>query len=157
MRRILTIIFVSALLSACCTDGNFCDRAFNSAACNGPVEGYTITAVAYGDSKMAVIPLSNIRNDTEWRFILGPISMPTDPTTSDYESATVTISGKGANDAWINTAGPGNTPITGSFAADGTLTACVRGLPDTSVGAEYSYLVHVDTIGTLDPRGRVED
>ena len=156
MRKALALIAVLVFISGCCTDGNFCKNSIHSAACAGPVDGYTLTAVAYGDSKLLVVPLSDIRNDTEWRFILKPLKRRTDPAGSDYDNATVTISGKGASDAWINTAGPGNSPISGTLASDGMLTACVKNLPDTTIGSEYSYIVHVDTVGTLDPRGRVE-
>jgi len=157
MRRILAIVLVSTLFSGCClTDGAFCKGSFHSAACGGEVEGYTWTAVAYGDSKMLVVPLSKIRNDTEWRFILKPVRLPTDPPLANYENATVTITGKTAADTWINTAGPGNSLITGDFATNDTLTACVKGLPDITVDTDYSYIVDVATVGRLDPRGRVE-
>ncbi len=137
-------------------DGAFCEGLFNSAACGGEVEGYTWTAVAYGDSKMLVVPLSHIKNNTEWRFILKPVNLSTDPPLADYDNATVTITGKTAADAWINTAGPGNTLITGNFATNNTLTACVKGLPNTDVGTDYSYIVDIVSVGRLDPRGRVE-
>lgn len=135
------------------TDGAFCKDDFNSVACGTPVSGYTHTAVVYGDSKMLVIPISQIKEDTEWRFILAPVTLPGDPI--DYRTAAVTITGKNVDDVWIDTAGPSNTPITGSFATDTMLTACVKGLPTSVVGTEYNFEVKVTGVGTLDPRGRV--
>lgn len=157
MKKILLIISVSVLFSGCCTmtDGAFCSGSFNSVACGGQVSGYTHTAVVYGDSKMAVIPISQIKEDTEWRFILAPVTLPNDPPGSDYPNATVTITGKSAGDVWIDTAGPAGMQISGDFATDTILTACVRGLPVSLVGTEYNFEVTVTGVGTLDPRGRV--
>ena len=110
MRKILAIISVSALFSGCCTmtDGAFCKDNFNSAACGADVIGYTHTLIAYGDSTMVVLPISQIQEDTEWRFLLAPVTLSSDPV--DYRDATVTITGKTGFDAWINTAGPNNDP-----------------------------------------------
>jgi hypothetical protein len=153
MRKILAIISVSVLFSGCCTNGSFCKGRIASAACGGDVDGYTHTAVAYGDGKLVVIPISQIIVDTEWRFILAPVTLPGDPI--DYRTAAVTITGKTGDDVWIDTAGPSNTPITGDFATDTILTACVKGLPVSVVGTEYEFEVNVTGVGTLDPRGRV--
>jgi len=135
-------------------DGNYCTKNFHSVACNTQVDGYTHTAVVYGDSTMTVIPISKIKENTEWRFILAPVTHPSDP--NNYETAAVTITGKNANDLWIDTAGPSGTLITGDFATDKILTACVKGLPNSAVGAEYFFEVNVAGVGTLDPRGHVQ-
>jgi hypothetical protein len=155
MRKMLPFISVSVLFSGCCsmTDGRFCEDSFNSVACGTAVSGYTHTAVVYGDSTMIVIPISDIKEDTEWRFILAPITLPGD--LIDYRTATVTITGKNADDFWINTAGPGNTLVTGDYATDTILTACVKGLPISAVDTHYHFEVEVAGVGTLDPRGRV--
>ena len=153
MRKILAIISVSVLFSGCCTDGSFCEGRIPSAACGVDVNGYTHTAVAYGDGKLMVIPISQIKEDTEWRFILAPVTLPDD--LIDYRTAAVTITGKTGDDAWIDTAGPNNKLITGDFATDTILTACVKGLPSSVIGTEYEFEVNVTGVGTLDPRGRV--
>ena len=155
MRKILPFISVSILFSGCCSmiDGNFCKKDFDSVACGGPVSGYSHTAVVYGDSHMIVIPISKIKENTEWRFILAPVTLPGDP--NNYETAAVTITGKNADDVWIDTAGPSSMLITGDFATDKILTACVKGLPNLLPGTEYNFEVTVSGVGTLDPRGRV--
>ncbi len=155
MRKILPFISVSVLFSGCCsmTDGRFCDDNFTSATCGSQVSGYTHTAVVYGDSEIVVIPISQIRENTEWRFILAPITRGDDIV--DFSAATVTITGQ--NDAaWIQTAGPSGAPVTGNFDTDKILTACVKGLPNLTVGFDYKFEVKVAGLGTLDPRGRVK-
>lgn len=158
MRNVLTILVVSMLFAGCCTfrpDGGFCKKGFASGACGGPVTGYTGTVVAYGESSMVVVPISHIRENTEWRFILRPIG-----NSATLENATVTITGKvppaPGDNAWINTAGPGATIISGSYngAANHMLTACVK--PPVPDEASYYYIVDIDGVGVLDPRADID-
>jgi hypothetical protein len=101
--------------------------------CGTDVDGYTFTAIAYGDSKIVVVPESEIVPDTEWRFVLVP----------------TTLVGKTADDAWIN--------VSGTYDGSGethTLAECVEP-PVTTEGTEYSYEVEVEFIGKIDPRARI--
>ncbi len=168
MRRILLILVITVISAGCATDGRFHKKIFTSTICGGEVSGYSVTYVAYGDAKLLVIPLSKIRVNTEWRFILQPLQLRKSVSTVDYKAQTVTITGKNAADAWINTAGPGagtgiwvgtgaGGSITGTYdgAANHTLTACVKNLPNTAVGTAIHFNVDVVTVGRLDPRANV--
>ena len=160
MRRVLITLVVTTLFSGCCSftrNGGFCEKAIFSPACASGSTGYTSTVVAYGDSTLVVVPLSDIRNNTEWRFILAPADIRwSEKSNGYYNDKKVTITGKvdlvnpGHND-WINTAGPGATAISGTFRDDKVLTACVNP-PNPMPGEEYYYDVEVEEVGTLDPR-----
>lgn len=160
MRRVLITLVVTTLFTGCCIftrDGGFCKKGIFSPACAGDSTGYTRTVVAYGDSALVVVPLSNIRNKTEWRFILAPDNIRrSEKGKGYYNDKKVTITGKvdllnpGHND-WINTAGPGATEISGTFKDDKVLTACVKP-PNPMSGNKYYYDVKVEDVGILDPR-----
>ena len=154
MQRLTTVLLATLIMAGC--DGTFHSRSFYSDACGKEVVGYTHTVVLYTDSKLAVIPISKIRPDTEWRFYLAPKLLRKADTGDRYEDNVVTITGKRAQDSWINTAGEGGGAITGTFQADRILTGCVNIPTNTPDGTEYYYIVEVDEIGVLDPRGRVK-
>ena len=63
----------------------------------------------------------------------------------DFENALVTIVGKSDDpkNSWI-------TEISGKFKDGDELGVCVPNFVDTEL--EYEYLVHVEGLGTLDPR-----
>ena len=168
MRRILPILVITAFFAGCATDGKFHSRNFTSTVCGGPVSGYTVTFIAYGDAKLLVIPLSKIRVNTEWRFILKPLQLRKSVSTVDYKAQIVTITGKNAAADWINSAGPGagtgnwagtgaGGPISGTYngATNNTLTACVKNLPNPAVGTAVYFNVDVGNVGRLDPRANV--
>lgn len=147
MNKATLILFSGFLFAGCVSDGGFHPKPITGGPC-GDVSGFTLTAIAYGDSSLVVVPISKIRPDTEWRFELAPITKPSD--TVDYRNANVKIIGKpstampGQND-WINVGGQKGT--------DGTLTECVPAtLP---IGNTYEYFVEVEFVGTLDPRANV--
>ncbi len=156
MQRITAILLTALIIAGC--DGTFRTRTFNSAVCNKEVTGFTATAILYADSKLVVIPISNIRPDTEWRFILEPRLLGSADSTEDFKDKTVTITGKRSpDDDWINTAGPGGTAITGTFnsATNNMLTACVNIPANTPDDTQYYYVVDIVDVGELDPRARV--
>ena len=163
MRRTLTILLITALFAGC-ADGKFRSKIIPSAVCGGTVDGYTVTYIAYGDSKLVVIPISIISDQTEWRFILRPVKIGKSVSGDDYKGKKVTITGMspaeppGHND-WIDTAGTASgNAISGTYndAADHMLTACVKELPDTTPGTTYEFVVDVQDVGTLDPRAKVK-
>jgi len=158
MKNILAIIFVSVLLSACCTTGNFCEGTFNSAACGGEVEGYTYTAIAYGEGSLLVVPISPIRANTEWRFELVPSdlggAMPPANTSIKIEGQDPAVlpAASGRDNTWIDTDGDYATAE-----RDGKLRYLVQCTPDDLVHNDFhKYEVWVDGIGMLDPRGHVQ-
>jgi hypothetical protein len=122
------------------------------------VEGYTLTGIVYGDSKLIVVPVSKIHANTEWRFRLQPIKLDSDPADVNYNNVNVEIRGKPASlplppdhNAWIAASGSYNS----TAAEEHTLAVCV---PEAApIGTIYEYLVEVDFVGTIDPRGDVED
>lgn len=150
MKRIALVLLFSFSFAACVTDGRFYPGPITGGPCPGTVTGYTLTVIAYGDSTLAVIPISKINPNSEWRFELAPITKSGDP--EDYRNANVNIVGKpsttmspGPND-WINVSGEK------SVAKDGVLTECV---PATLLNDTYEYFVEVEFVGTLDPRAKV--
>ena len=151
MPRLITILLVSVILAGC--DGTFRSRPFQSTACNGQVEGYTGTIIAYGDSKLVVIPLSDIRENTEWRFILRPLNIGTVDPPINFNNALVTIKGKRfpGDDDWIEVSGT----YAGTANDKHTLRECVKP-PVTDEGTDYTFLVNVEGIGELDPRARIK-
>lgn len=156
----MTILLVAALFAGCSTDGKFRKKTFNSTVCGGTVSGYSVTYVAYGDAKLLVIPLTKIRNDTEWRFILKPLKLRKSVSGNDYGGSKVTITGKATpgNNDWINTAGTGpGDEISGTYngAADHTLRACVKIMPAPALHESFYFAVDVEDVGTLDPRADV--
>ena len=148
MRRILTMLLVTALLASC-VDGRFQKKSFTSAKCGANMQGYTVTYVAYGDSKLVVIPLSKIKERTEWRFILRPLQLSKARPNVDFKNSTVTIKGKRSpEDDWISESGTYN----GTAADKHTLIECIgTGLAEPT----YFYMVEVEDVGELDPRADV--
>ena len=158
MRNILAIISVSVFLSACCTTGEFCPGPIASAACGGEVEGYTYTAIGYGDGSLVVVPIPAIRPNTEWRFYLVPIKLsgitPSADTGIEIEGQDPAVPpvASGGNNVWINT--------TGDYATaerTGKLRYIAQCTPEDLVEGDYhKFEITVDGIGMLDPRAHVE-
>lgn len=141
MFRTIPIILV-ALLLAGCPDGRFI-KINEPNTCS--TTGWTLTGIHYGDSRIVVIPISEVVEDGELRFVLLPADERTD--TRDYKDVTVTVVGKPPA-TWF-------TPKTGEASSgDGTIRVC---MDDTELdpGDEFEYEVIVDTVGTLDPRATV--
>ena len=150
-------MLLATALSAGCVNGRFHSKEFNSSVCGGDVKGYTVTYIAYGDSKLVVIPLSKITENTEWRFILKPIQLGKSVSGEDYKDKTVRITGKRPLDAWIDTAAAGGNQISGTYNDDAshTLTACLNNAAVPAKGSAVYFVVEVQDIGTLDPRADV--
>jgi len=160
MRKIATVLVFAALVTGC-VDGKFHKKSITGGPCAPAVPtGYTYTGIAYGDSKMAVIPVSRIRAGTEWRFYLLPIDSLGGAT--QYGNAKVTINGKPApytpptppaNDDWIDAFGTYNNATVAGRSR--YIALCVS--DEVVPGQNWQYEVTIETIGTLDPRGRVEE
>jgi len=163
MRNILAIISVSVFLSACCTTGEFCEkRSLHSDVCGGEVEGYTHTAIAYGDGSLVVVPISAIRPNTEWRFYLVPTKLsgitPSANTGIEIKGQDPAVPpvASGGNNQWIDTDGDYATAErTREFTRK--LRYIAQCTPEGLVKGDYhKFEVTVDGIGMLDPRGHVE-
>ncbi len=158
MRRIIAVLVITFLFAGC-ADGKFHRKTLTAGPC-GTTTGYTYTGIAYGDSKLMVIPISKIRANTEWRFYLLPIDSLGGATA--YGDAMVTIDGKPApyvppnppaNDDWLKVEGTYNLATVSGRAH--YISLCVDA--DVVPGQQWQFLVDVDTIGHLDPRGHVEE
>ncbi len=143
-------------------DGNYCKKTFHSDACNTQVNGYTHTAIAYGEGKLVVVPISTIRANTEWRFYLVPTelggAMPSADTSIDIigQDPAVPPVASGGNNQWINTAGDYATAErTRVFTRK--LRYIAQCTPEDLVEGDYhKFEITVDGIGMLDPRAHVE-
>jgi len=130
-----------------CPDGNFIkDHLPNN--CGG--QGWTLTTVYYGDSRVLVIPLSEVEAGQEFRFAL--VTERKGRGAASYANAEIKIKGKRSpEDDWF-------TEISGTK-SDVTIHTCVdNGL---AVGDEVHYTVEVWLPGEttaraiLDPRAIV--
>lgn len=153
MKRIFLLALISIALSACAVDGKPNKSPIKSSNCNAE-KGYTATQFKYHDGNekgndkqlLRMKRYSVITADSEFRIKL--------ITSGDAENSLVTVTGKSGKDknnnplsfSWLNTSG---------HEKDSPLIICAP----TSVpeGAEYKFDVHVEGIGTLDPRAHVEN
>ena len=146
MHKITMTLCTAMLFAGCSSNGKPIDLSFNSTACGGPVGGFTLTGVHYGDSKIWLLPVSKVRANTEFRILLIPEHRPkTDPV--DYKTVDVTVTGK-----------PGSAWISGNGNYDGASThwipvGCVP--PTAVIGTVYEFKVEVAGVGWIDPRADV--
>lgn len=175
MRRIISVLAFLVLMTGC-ANGKFNTQSITGGPC-GNVSGYTFTAIAYGTGALNVIPISNIRANTEWRFYLKPIAKLGGAAL--YGDSTVTISGKPAGTDVPNSNGTALVPYvlptspppplnktwlsaTGDFNVNHKvgprnaryISTCVPA--NVQAGQDWHFMVKVDDVGTLDPRGRVQ-
>jgi hypothetical protein len=156
MRRTIGTLMI-AFLFAGCADGKFHKKNITTGPC-APASGYTHTVIAYGDGKMVVIPISEIREDSEWRFYLMPLNDLGGRTLAT--NVDIEIKGQdpadppvasGALNTWIDVTGSYDTATVA-----GRSRYLVQCTPDVMVdGDEHKFEVIIDGVGTLDPRGRV--
>ncbi len=172
MSRIMSILVFSVLMTGC-ANGKFNTLSITGGACPGTVSGYTFTYVAYGTGALNVIPISNIRANTEWRFYLKPIDKLGGAL---YRAKTVTVAGKPVgslvpnstdtalvpyaypgppgNDTWLSATGSYNIPDGSGPGRTGPyIVACVD--PAVLRNQEWHFEVTVEDVGKVDPRGRV--
>lgn len=136
MKTIISVLAISVLLVGC--DGRFIKRDLPNTCGN---TGWTLTTIHYGDSYLAVIPISEIVDGAEWRFVLDPQDDAT------YGNAIVKVRGKTAAESWF-------LEQQGTASADGSIKVCITGA-GLSEGDIVFYDIEVDGVGKLDPRGRV--
>ena len=152
MLRIGLLIALALSLSAC--DGTFRTKKFSSSKCDElglPVNvgGYTLTLVHYGDSRLMVIPISEIDEQSEFRLKLFP-KKRRNTDQYDYTQMMVKISSPDDD----GDSPPNWLEASGTAAADGTLVICV---PPTLTKHSYKYDVVVEQVGQLDPRADVKE
>ena len=146
MIRVAAVLTMAAL-AAGCVDGKFVKRSTTN-NCGGT--GWTHTVIHYGDSRVIVIPLSDVVEGEELRFFLIPQMRGRDA--KDYQGATIRVTSKPAN-AWFNTE-------SGVFTNSPIISTCIKS--GIATGTEFEYMVEVEVpAGTqkamLDPRAIVID
>jgi len=142
-------VLLSAIFMAGCADGRFIKPGVKN-SCGGT--GWTLTAIHYGDSRIVVIPLSEVKAGAEFRFVLLPQRKGRGA--SDFSNAVVKVRGKrDPQDLWFKEAS--------GKASDVTIFTCVDKslMPGDTV--EYDVEVMFDgeprPRATLDPRAIVID
>lgn len=137
MKRILLVMVIAALGSACATKRTF------STTCGGN-SGYSATKITYGDSQIIVRPKALGKKNKELHFRLDPKSKGTD--LIDYKDVTVSVKGKDAASNWISGSSDFNS-------APVFFGGCVP--PGATPGTVYTYEIEIVPIGKLDPRVEV--
>jgi len=137
MKRVIAIL-LGAVLMAGCINGKFIKKNVPN-SCDGL--GWTHTIVHYGDSRVVVIPLSEVTRGQEFRFYLIPQLKGRGA--KSYQDAIIKIKGKrDPEDIWF-------TEISGK-ASDKFIKTCVK---DTlAVGDMVEYTVEVYLPAEVDPR-----
>lgn len=147
MKRLFLLIALAMTLSAC-TNGLPKRKVFTSDLC-GPVAGFTISYIAYGEGKMVMIPLSKVRAENVFVVKLQPLD--------GFEDADVTVTGTSAKSLpWLTGVTGRYEDLPRSIYPKGSLeVGCVPADPE---GTEYKFEVKVekdDVTNILDPRARI--
>lgn len=146
MNKAIAILLTAAVMTGC-SNGKFVSRSVDN-QCDG--KGWTHAIVHYGDSRVVVVPLSDVEAGQEMRFFLIPQRKGRGA--KDYQNATVKIKGK-ASAPWF-------AEIKGT-AKDLFISTCVD--DSLAIGDIFEYDVRVywptdantDLKATLDPRAVV--
>lgn len=143
MTRKITFLLATFMIAGCGTnEGLFIDTGAQN-SCGST--GYTFAGVVYGDSYIIGFPYSEVVAGAEFQIILETFGRDS-AIISGLENRTVQIEGKsaGPEDDWLN--------ASGVYSVSDKIVICI---PDTTPGGDYDYLIHVDGVGTLDPRARI--
>ena len=146
MKKLMAVLFMAVLMAGC-ADGRFVRESTDN-NCGGT--GWTHTAIHYGDSRVIVIPLSDVVAGEEMRFFLLPQVKGRDAT--DYSDAKITVTSKPEN-AFFDTE-------SGKFTDAPIISTCVK--ESLANGTTFEYKVDVElpagtTKAMLDPRAVVID
>lgn len=147
MQRIILILLALTALAACSSNGKPQKLSVHSVACNGPIHGFTMTSIHYGDSRVIVLPVSKVRAGTEFRILLVP-KHRSKTDLIDFKTVDVAVSGKPGPSAWISGNGTFNTSNHGMI-----VVGCVP--PGAVPPTTYEYMVKIAGVGQLDPRANV--
>lgn len=140
MKNSLIAIILMLGLSGCVQYGKLISLDIPN-TCDGT--GHSLTWVKYGDSHVGALALTDIGRKSEWRFKLQPDS----PGSGVYANTLVTIKLKDSTDPtpWLDLSGK---QVDGDF-----LVVCV---PETlALNEVIEYMISVEDVGQLDPRGVV--
>ncbi len=143
MRRYI-LLLGALLLSGCAVDGEPRKKPSIAEAlsCDDKVR-LTISAFGYGESFMAILPLSKVQEKSAFIIKLKP--------TDGFDDATVTVDGVGDTGAWIEGDGAARD-------LDGELlfVGCAPEFEDDAEPAKFTITVQKDgTTNILDPRALI--
>ena len=146
MKKMMTVLAMAALMAGC-ADGRFVRESTDN-NCGGT--GWTHTAIHYGDSRVIVIPLSDVVAGEEMRFFLLPQMKGRDA--DDYTDATITVTSKPENAFF--------TTESGRFTDAPIISTCIK--EGLALDSTFEYKVEVElppgtTKAMLDPRAVVID
>lgn len=142
MKNLFIALIAVLALSGCTHYGKLVKMKVHN-TCGG--KGYSLTWIKYGDSHVGALALTKIGRKSEWRFKLQPDS----PGSGTYANALVTIKLKDTTDPtpWLD--------LSGKQVDNDFLVVCV---PETlALGDVIEYMITVDDVGQLDPRGVVDN
>lgn len=138
MKRIVFLLTIAALVSACSLNGKPQRKNFASTVCSRPVDGFTVTKIQYGAAHLSMKYDSEAIQNSEIRFELQP--------KKGFENATVTITGKNSASNFLSSSGSKGLAPKGVIVA----SDCVD--QSAPIGTIYEFDVEVAGVGKLDPR-----
>ena len=160
MRKIILMLLATILISVCGTvgiaqspaaEGQFDAKAsFKSSRallddCDD--KGGTHVNLFYGNFEVRTVGVVRLKKGEIFAIRLKPKNDANNRSGINYETETVTISGKDLASAWLTAVGSYT-----STAPDHELVICVP--PGTATGTYY-YQIYITNTGSLDPRAEV--
>ena len=146
-KKLLLFIAIATMLAAC-PGGKPKLKHFTSPLC-GEVRGFTVSYFAYGEGKMVIVPVSEVR--AGYVFVIG--LKPLD----GFDDAVVTVSGTSGNAGWIDATGYYDGLPRDKYPKKGALeVGCVPA--DAPLKTSYKFKIEVvkgEVTNTLDPRADV--
>ena len=148
MIKKLLLFITTATMLAACPGGKPTLKPITSPLC-GAVSGFTVSYFAYGEGKMVIVPVSEVRAGTVFVVCLDPLD--------GFDDADVTVSSGTIDDPdWIGATGQYDSLPRGIYPKKGALeVGCV---PDVPEGTSYKFKIEVvkgEVTNTLDPRADV--
>lgn len=162
MKKIIFLLLMLPLVAACANGMPTRDSFFSSTCVDEgdppiAMTRFTLTLLTYGDSHIAMLPLSRVHENSEFRIRLKPRSR--DNENRDYKTALVSISSDDDDtdpiQNWLDVAGTFNT------AKNNVLVVCVPELGlNPGEFRRYKFKVKISdgsgtVYGYLDPRADI--
>ena len=148
MIKKLLLFIATATMLAACPGGKPTLKHFTSPLC-GEVSGFTVSYFVYGEGKMVIVPVSEVRAGNVFVVGLDPLD--------GFDDAVVTVSSGTIDEpGWIGATGHYDGLPRDKYPKKGALeVGCV---PDVPVGTSYKFKIEVvkgEVTNTLDPRADV--
>lgn len=153
MRRIILMLLATILISACARQGQYSASGTFDASralldeCDD--KGGTHVNLIYDNHQIRTVAVARLKAGEIFAIRLKPKNdQKNDRPNIDYETETVTISGKGAASAWLSASGSYNN----TNPPHHELVICV---PLKQPDGQYYYQIEINEAGKLDPRADV--